>query len=67
MRAPNRRCWAWTKEVVVRGTVKMDQQDAGDRCHTEDREEGDCKGKATSPYLSGFVMGKNKVASFMAR
>lgn len=53
MKVPNRRCWAWTKEVVVRGTVKMDQQDAGDRCHTEDREEGDCKGKTTNPDRSG--------------
>lgn len=40
MRAPHRTCWAQTKEVVVRGTVTMDLQDAGDRCHTEDREGG---------------------------
>lgn len=67
MRAQNRRWWAWTKEVAVRDTVKMDQQDVGDRCHTEDKEEGNCKDKVTSPDLSGFVIGKNKVANFMAR
>lgn len=37
MRDPNRRCWAWTKEVIVRGTAKTDQQDAGDRCNADDR------------------------------
>lgn len=53
--------------MAVRGTVKIDQQDVGDRCHTGDREEGNCKDKVTSPDLSGFVIGKNQVANFIAR
>lgn len=54
-----------------RGGCQGHCKDGSARCWRQmprrGQEEGDCKGKATSPDLSGFVMGKNKVANFMAR
>lgn len=73
MRAQNRTWWAW-KVVAVRGIDKVNQQDVGGRCTSRDKEEGTYlplrvwppQGKVTHPDRLGFVIGKNKVANFMA-
>lgn len=57
--------------VVVRGIIKMNQQDVGDGFNRADREEGKClplqqwpgQDKVTSPDSSSLVIGKNKAAN----